>query len=143
MLIAEANVETERSGRYLVQICQHVNTVGRAHPQMQAHVEWSDDRGGDQLRAGQCTLRALLAVLTLRAEAPYEATLRRVQQPIAERLERIGRRDHLTVTWTPPRSRTRRQPAHPPDATANTRGPHMAVMHEPPDNHARPRRPRT
>jgi hypothetical protein len=45
MLIAEANVETGRSSRYLVQLCRHVDKAGRAHPQMQAHVEWSDDRG--------------------------------------------------------------------------------------------------
>jgi hypothetical protein len=102
MLIAEADVETERSSRYLVQLCQHVDKVGRAHPQMRAHVEWSDDRGVISFDWGRCTLRALPGVLTLRAEAPDEDTLRRVEQPIADRLERIGRRDHLTVTWTPP-----------------------------------------
>jgi hypothetical protein len=32
MLIAEANVETERSRRYLVQLCQHIDKAGRAHP---------------------------------------------------------------------------------------------------------------
>jgi hypothetical protein len=45
MLSTEASVATERSGRYLVQLCQHLHKVGRAHPQLQAHVEWSDDRG--------------------------------------------------------------------------------------------------
>jgi hypothetical protein len=45
MLIAEASVETERSSRYMVQLCQHLDKVGRAHPRMQAHVECSDDRG--------------------------------------------------------------------------------------------------
>jgi len=29
MLIAEASVATERSGRYLVQLCRHVTKVGR------------------------------------------------------------------------------------------------------------------
>jgi hypothetical protein len=104
MLIAEARVETQRSSRYLVQLCRHVNKAGRAHPQMQAHVEWSDDRGVISFDWGRCTLRALPGVLTLRAEAPDEDTLRRVEYPIADRLERIGRRDHLRVTWTPPQS---------------------------------------
>jgi len=58
MLIAEADVETERSSRYLVQLCQHVDKVGRAHPQMRAHVEWSDDRGVISFDWGRCTLRA-------------------------------------------------------------------------------------
>jgi hypothetical protein len=104
MLIAEAHVETERSSRYLVQLCQHVDKAGRAHPQMRAHIEWSDDRGVISLDWGRCTLRALPGVLTLRAEAPDEDTLRRIEHGVGERLQRIGMRDHLTVTWTPPQS---------------------------------------
>src|SRR6266545_486804 len=45
MLIAEANVVTERSGRYLVQLCEHVDAITRRHPQMGAKVEWSEDHG--------------------------------------------------------------------------------------------------
>jgi hypothetical protein len=100
MVIAEARVETERSSRYLVQLCQHVSKAGHAHPQMQAHVEWSDDRGVISFDWGRCTLRALPGVLTLRAEAPNEDALRQVEHRVADRLQRIGRRDHLTVTWT-------------------------------------------
>jgi hypothetical protein len=70
MLIAEAKVATERSSRYLVQLCRHVTKVGRARPQMQAHVEWSDDRGVISFDWGRCTLRADQGVLTLRAEVP-------------------------------------------------------------------------
>jgi hypothetical protein len=102
MLIAEANVETERSRRYLVQLCQHLDKAGRAHPQLRAQVEWSDDRGVISLDRGRCTLRALPGLLALRVEAPDEDTLRRLESPIADRLRRIGRRDHLTVSWTPP-----------------------------------------
>jgi hypothetical protein len=100
MLIAEARVATDRSSRYLVQLCEHVDKIARAHLQMQAHVEWSDTHGVISLGWGRCTLRANPGVLTLRAEAPDEESLRRVQQRVADRLERIGRRDHLTVTWT-------------------------------------------
>jgi hypothetical protein len=114
MLIAEARVQTERSSRYLVQLCQHVDKAARAHPQLRAHVEWSDDRGVISLDRGRCTLRALPGALTLRVEAPNEDTLRRVESPIAGRLERIGRRDHLRVTWTPPRS-AGEQPVETPD----------------------------
>jgi hypothetical protein len=100
MLIAEAHVETGRSSRYLVQLCRHVDEAARAHPQMRAHVEWSDDHGVISFDWGRCTLRALPGVLTLRAEAPDEDSLRRVEHRVADRLQRIGRRDHLTVTWT-------------------------------------------
>jgi len=52
---------------------------------------------------GRCTLRADPGVLTLRAEAPDEESLYRLEQRIADRLQQVGRRDRLTVTWTPPR----------------------------------------
>lgn len=102
MLIAEAHVETERSSRYLLQLCQHIAKVGRAHPQMRAHVDWSDDRGVIGFDWGRCTLRAVPGVLTLRAEAADEDALRRIEHRVADRLEQIGRRDHLRVAWTPP-----------------------------------------
>lgn len=101
MLNAEAPVKTERSSRYLAQLCRHVNKAAQANPQMQAHVEWSDTHGVISLGGGRCTLRADPGVLTLRAEAPDEEGLRRVEDRVADRLERIGRRDHLTVTWAP------------------------------------------
>jgi hypothetical protein len=103
MLIAEARVATERSSRYLVQLCRHVNKVGRAHPQMQAHVDWSDDHGVISFDRGRCTLRADPGVLTLRAEAPDEQHLHQLQRRVADRLQQVGRRDRLTVTWTPAR----------------------------------------
>jgi hypothetical protein len=74
------------------------------------------------LDRGRCALRALPGVLTLRAEAPDEDTLRRVVFPITDRLKRIGRRDHLRVTWTPPRTAGEQPVETPPKATADTRG---------------------
>jgi hypothetical protein len=112
LLFAEARVETERSSRYLVQLCRHVSKAARAHPQMRAHVEWSGGRGVIGLDRGRCMLHALPGVLTLRAEAPDEDTLRRVEQRVGGRLEQIGRRDHLTVSWTPPQGAGER-PAEP------------------------------
>jgi hypothetical protein len=103
MLIAEARVETERSSRYLVQLCRHVSKAALAHPQMQARVEWSDDRGVISFGLARCTLHADPGALTLRAEAPDEEHLQRIEHRVAERLEQVGRRDQLRVTWSPPR----------------------------------------
>jgi hypothetical protein len=68
----------------------------------------------DQLRLGRCTLRADPGVLTLRAEAADEEHLHQLQQRIADRLEQVGRRDRLTVTWTlaPARRGAAAEPAH-------------------------------
>jgi hypothetical protein len=90
---------------------------------MQARVEWSDDRGVIRLGQGRCTLRALPGVLALRVEAPDEHTLRQLQHRVADRLEQIGGRNRLTVTWTSPQSAG--------DEPAETR-----AMHEDPDDQA-------
>jgi cytochrome b561 len=89
---------------------------------MQAHVEWSDDRGEISFSWGRCTLRAESGVLTLRAEAPDEDNLRQIQQRVADRLELFARREELTVTWTPLQG-TGEPMRQPPDATEEaTRG---------------------
>lgn len=116
MLIAEASVVTERSSRYLVQLCRHLNLVAKTHPQMQAHVEWSDDRGVISLRSGRCTLRAEPGVLTLRAEAADEESLHQLEQRVADRIEQVGRRDRLTVTWTQLRGVGEQLPGQPSGA---------------------------
>jgi hypothetical protein len=103
MLIAEASVATERSRRYLVQLCRHLERVARMHPQLQANVEWSEDRGVITFGFGRCVLRANPDALTLRAEATDTESLLRIEQRVADRLAQVGRRDRLTMTWTPPR----------------------------------------
>lgn len=44
-------------------------------------------------------MRALPGRLTIRAEAADQEDLRRIQDLLTTRLERFGRREHLTVTW--------------------------------------------
>ena len=126
MLIAEARVATERSSRYLVQLCRHVNLVAQGHrPEMQAQVEWSDDRGLISFGWGRCTLSADPGVLILRAEAADEETLHQLEQRIADRLEQVGRRDRLTVTWAPPQGGVAEQPSvQPPGAEQHRKGRH-------------------
>jgi hypothetical protein len=136
ILIAEARVQTERASRYLVQLCRHVSKVGRAHSQMQARVEWSDDRGMISFDWGRCSLRALPGVLRLRAEAPDEDALRRIEHRVADRLEQIGRRDRLTVTWAPPQSAGEESTENSPTRQGDTREPHIDVMAEDADHHA-------
>jgi hypothetical protein len=101
MPIAEARVETERSSRYLVHLCKHFERKAPEHPEMDVHVEWSDDRGAVSFGWGRCTLDAGPGLLTLRAEAPDEENLQRVEDLVANLLEAFGKRDHLTVNWTP------------------------------------------
>lgn len=111
MPAAEARVQTQNPQRYLARLCQHAGKMGshlhrrpRRHagggaPPEIRHAEWSGTDGTLILNWGQCALRAADGVLTLRAEADSEDDLARIQNLIAARLEKFGRREHLTVTW--------------------------------------------
>jgi hypothetical protein len=72
---------------------------GQMPPEVQ-HVEYSDTDGTIRFANGLCTLRATSDTLTLRVDADDEDTLWRLQKGIAGRVEKIGRRDQLTVTWS-------------------------------------------
>jgi hypothetical protein len=116
MLTAEAHIQTDRPNRYLDQLCRHTSQMGphlrhrprnpfgadtSGPPEVQ-HVEWTDTHGIVRLNWGQWTAQATPHMLTLRAEATDEKNLQRIQDLLAGRLEKIGRRDHLTVTWQRP-----------------------------------------
>ena len=112
MVTAEARIATDRPSRYLVQLCQHAGRMRgpRAHRPAghrggdgdMRHAEWSDSYGIIRTSRGECTLRPAPGALMLRVEAADADHLRRLQDLIASRLERIGRRDRLTVTWQRP-----------------------------------------
>ncbi|MFB4302175.1 cytochrome P450 [Actinomadura sp. NTSP31] len=97
MPTSRASVRTARATRYLTQLRKHTDRI-RHHNG--ALTEWSDTEGTIELPWGRCTLRTSRDELTLHAEADDEDRLRRVQGAITTRLQTIGRRDALTITWT-------------------------------------------
>ena len=111
MLAAEAQVKTEDSSRYLVQLCRHAQQVHRMRhrprdhggdgqpPPKVEHVEWSETSGMISFGWGQCTMQATPGTLTLRAEAADQESLQRVQDIVARDIERFGKRNQLTVSW--------------------------------------------
>jgi len=115
MPTATAHIPTERAGRYLGQLCGHLNQMSRMRHRMTAghtgqqppavtHVEWSETSGTIRFAQGTGTLQATANGLTVRVEAEDEDNLRRLQDSLARRLEAIGRRDQLTVHWQEPDS---------------------------------------
>jgi hypothetical protein len=110
---AEAHVQTSSAGRYLARLCQHAGKMGRpqrhrprAHggtggPPEVLHAECSETEGVIALSWGRCALQADPSGLTLRADAADEESLTRIQDMIAGRLEKFGRRENLSVTWHP------------------------------------------
>ncbi|HEX4094692.1 MAG TPA: DUF2218 domain-containing protein [Trebonia sp.] len=113
MPAAEARVPTENASRYIARLCRHAGQMGghRGHrpgrhadggaPPEILRAESSDDRGTLVLNWGQCTLQAADGLLTLRAEAADPGSLARIQQLVAGRLEKFGRRERLAVVWQP------------------------------------------
>jgi cytochrome P450 len=113
MPASEAHIPTARASRYLAQLCRHSGQMARpgfrqSHrhsaggaPLAVRDTDWSDSTGIINFGGGRCTLQATGEALTLRAEADDPQQLQRIQDGIARRVGRIGRRDALTVTWQP------------------------------------------
>ena len=114
MLTAEADIRTEHAASYLARLCGHAGKMGTAGRRLghrrpsRAHgdaapevrrVECSGTEGTVSLDWGQWTMRALPGLLAVRAEAADEESLRRIQDLLTARLQKFGRREHLTVTW--------------------------------------------
>ncbi|MFG2950961.1 DUF2218 domain-containing protein [Streptomyces adustus] len=111
MPTTETRLATDRASRYLVQLCRHLRQMprtnhrppvghgeGRTQPEVR-NVEFTDTHGTVRFADGLWTLDATADALVLRLEADDEEALRRLQDAIAARIERIGRRDGLQAHW--------------------------------------------
>jgi hypothetical protein len=131
MPASQAHVPTSRASRYLTQLGKHGSQMSRAAlhrprahadggtPPAARHTSWTGTDGVIDFGWGRCTLHATSEALTLHAEAGDQQQLQRIQDGIGARLERIGRRDQLTVTWTQAPAGT--GPDAPPGTTAPPR----------------------
>jgi hypothetical protein len=113
MPILQAQIQTERASRYLVQFCKHAAAMGggRHTPRMHLHgtmtrghvqvsAEWSDTSGTVTFTPwGQCTLAADAGTLTLHIDAADEDGLTQIRDVITRDFERFSSRDPITVTW--------------------------------------------
>ena len=110
MVTAEADIRTEHAARYLARLCGHAGKMGTAGHRRPAHahgdappevrrVECSGTEGTVSLDCGRWTMRALPGRLAVRAEAADQESLRRIQDLLTARLQKFGRREHLTVHW--------------------------------------------
>ena len=92
MLTSHAAVATPTPARYAKQLLSHLGRKVEFTPDGDG--SWTSHIGG--ARAG---ITIGEDQLTLRAEAPDEAGLARVEHALGSHLERFGHRDHLVVTW--------------------------------------------
>ena len=62
-------------------------------------VEWNGDHGVIEFASGTCTLDATSDELTIMLAAVDTNELQQLQELLSARLETIGRRDNLVLTW--------------------------------------------
>jgi hypothetical protein len=109
MPTAHADIATTRAERHLKQLCGHLDqpshhsghsTRERAGGPSAHQVSRADTHGVIDFGNAQCTLDASDDSLSIALVAETGDELDRLQRIMAARLEIIGRRDHLIVTWT-------------------------------------------
>lgn len=107
MPAAQTYIRTDRASRYLAQLCEHLDHLGRnpprhagaGHgPQMQ-RVESTERHGVIEFPFGSCELAAADDGLTIRLTADDADGMQHLQEMFKVRLETIGRRDGLVVDW--------------------------------------------
>lgn len=114
MLMVEARVETGQSSRYLVRLCTHAASMGRAkghgprvhlsealsRGEVDVQAQWSDTHGTVTFSPwGRCEIAATTTALVLRIEAADEEHLRRIQDIVTRDLDRFSGSERLAIDW--------------------------------------------
>lgn len=99
MPTAQARVSTTRAARYLTQLVSHTGHL--PHAAVSVAVD-SDSAARITLGDAHCDVAADATALTLTATADQADQLQMIQEAVTSTLERIGRRDGLSVTWEQP-----------------------------------------
>lgn len=115
MPAAETSIPTDRAAVYLTRLCGHAAKMsaaaGRLHhrprgragggPPQFKQVQQAGDEATVILDCGQWTMHAGPGQLSIRAQAPEQDSLQRIQDLLTARLLTLARREQLTFTWHP------------------------------------------
>jgi uncharacterized protein len=91
-LTSRADVATEKPVPYMRQLCKHFGHKTDA--------SFGDDTGYIQFEFGRCELQAADGELKMTVSATDDENRQRMQNVIGSHLERFGRRDGLSVSWS-------------------------------------------
>ncbi len=89
---SRAEVATDKPVPYMRQLCKHFGH--------KVDASFGEDSGYIQFDFGRCDLHAGDGRLTLQVRAADEESHERMERVVGSHLERFGRRDGLSVTWT-------------------------------------------
>ncbi len=91
-LSSRASVVTDKPVPYMRQLCKHFGH--------KVDASFGDDSGYIQFDFGRCELTARDGELDLTVSAADEEGRERMRRVVGSHLERFGKRDGLTVSWT-------------------------------------------
>jgi hypothetical protein len=91
-LSSQATVATEKPVPYMRQLCKHFGH--------KVDAAFDDDSGYIDFEAGRCDLRAGDGELYLTVSAESEEGRERLRNVVGSHLERFGKRDELSVSWS-------------------------------------------
>jgi hypothetical protein len=89
---SRAEVATDKPVAYMRQLCKHFGH--------KVDASFGEDSGYIQFEFGRCELRASDGSLLLGVSAPDEESHERMERVVGSHLERFGRRDGLSVSWS-------------------------------------------
>ena len=114
MLMVEARIETKQSSRYLVRLCTHAASMGRAGgygprlhlsealggADVKVETQWSDTDGTVTFSPwGLCEITATSTALVLRIKAADEEHLGRIRDIVTRDLDRFSGSEQLVIDW--------------------------------------------
>jgi len=91
-LISTAKIETAHAGKYLVQLAKHWS---HRFPDL----TWNDTRAEIPFPTGNCVFTSKENVLTIVLAVSDEETASRLEDVVAEHLNRFAFRESLDIVW--------------------------------------------
>jgi len=93
MFASQAEVTTDRAGRYLDQLCKHF-----AH---KIPVTLAPGRGTITFSEGECDLTSNETLLTLKVSANTADAVKQLEDVVARHLARFAFREPPVIAWSP------------------------------------------
>ena len=91
MIQAQATVQTDNPGRYILRLCKHFSH--------RVPSQWSDEEGQVDFAMGQCLLRVQENALNVVCQAENSQDLEDIQETVKSHFDRFAHQEQLVLHW--------------------------------------------